>query len=397
MNRLSETFSQISESQTVALSGKMAELRRSGADVVALGAGEPDFQTPDPIKDAAVEAIHQGYTKYTPADGIFDLKTAIADWLANEYQVDYDPGQIVVTCGAKHAVFQAIQAVCNPGDQVLLPAPYWVSYPEQIKLAGAVPVILPTKQENGLKITPDQLEKAITDQTKLIIMNNPCNPSGAVYHQEELHHIVDVLQSKPIFVLADEIYDKITFQNASFTSLASFPAIYDQLLLVNGVSKTFAMTGWRIGFLAADAAIAAGVRKFQGHTTSNPASISQRAALQAYKCDKSVITKMVAEFARRREYIYERLMNINGIDCIKPDGAFYVFPNISSFFAKKQKNEPIGNSFKLCQYLLEQFKVGIVPGSAFGMDTHARLSFATSMGTLEKAMDRIEKGLRALH
>jgi aspartate aminotransferase len=395
MTKLSHQFSQISESQTVALSGMMAELKRNGVDVVALGAGEPDFDTPDSIKEAAITAIHKGYTKYTPADGIFELKQAITEWLADEYGAEYDPSQIVITCGAKHAVYQAIAAVCNPDDQILLPAPYWVSYPEQIKLAGAHPVILPAKQEQGFKVTPEQLESALNDRIKLIILNNPSNPTGAVYSETELKSLIDVLASKSVFVLADEIYDKIVFKS-NFVSMLKFSSIRERLLLINGVSKSFAMTGWRIGFLAADKRIIAGIRKFQGHTTSNPASVSQYAALQAYRGDKTFIAKMVAEFAKRREYLYDRLMNIAGIECVLPQGAFYFFPDVSAFFEKKGNGQPIKNSLQLCRYLLQEHKVGVVPGSAFGMDTHVRLSFATSMEILEKAMDRIEEGLNAL-
>ncbi len=396
MVQISRRMSQISESQTLALSGLMARLKREGKDVVALGAGEPDFDTPQHIKEAAIAAIQKGFTKYTAAEGTAELREAICRWLLEEYQAEYKPSQIVVTCGAKHAVYQAILAVCNPGDEVLLPAPYWVSYPEQIKLAGATIKFMETNERSNLKISAAQLKDAITSRTKLLILNSPSNPSGAVYDARELSSLAEVIHDSGIMVLSDEIYDKIVFDDAQFASIAQFPEIRDQLLLVNGVSKTFAMTGWRIGFLAAHQDVANAVKNYQGHSTSNPTSISQSAALTAMLGQKQFIVDMRAAFTERRNYVHHRLCAMPNVRCLLPQGAFYAFPNISAYFGKRKGDRLIQSSVDLCGYLLQDFGVAIVPGSAFGMDSHARLSFATSMAVLEKALDRIENGLKSL-
>ncbi|NOY60923.1 MAG: pyridoxal phosphate-dependent aminotransferase [Calditrichaeota bacterium] len=396
MPGLSQKFSQISESQTVALNSLMAKMKREGRDVVALGAGEPDFDTPQHIKDAAITAIRQGKTKYTPADGIMDLKEAISKWLADDYGAVYKPSEIIVTPGAKYAVFQALLAVCNPGDEVLLPVPYWVSYPEQVKLAGAVLKPLETDQNTGLKITPEQLDRAITDKTKVLILNSPSNPSGAVYSAEELEELARVIEKRGIYVISDEIYDKIVYDGVQFASMTKYPGIREQLLLVNGVSKSFAMTGWRIGYLAAPQEIATGVKKFQGHTTSNPTSISQYAALGGMNGPKEFINEMMKAFTERRNYVHTRLTNMPGVSCMLPQGAFYAFPDFGAYMGTSQDGIEINSSIDLCGYLLEKFDVAIVPGIAFGMDTHARLSFATSMEILEKALNRIERGLASL-
>jgi len=396
MVQISQRMSQISESQTLALSGLMARLKREGKDVVALGAGEPDFDTPQHIKEAAIAAIQKGFTKYTAAEGTAELREAICRWLLEEYQAEYKPSQIVVTCGAKHAVYQAILAVCNPGDEVLLPAPYWVSYPEQIKLAGATIKFMETNERSNLKISAAQLKDAITSRTKLLILNSPSNPSGAVYDARELSSLAEVIHDSGIMVLSDEIYDKIVFDDAQFASIAQFPEIRDQLLLVNGVSKTFAMTGWRIGFLAAHQDVANAVKNYQGHSTSNPTSISQSAALTAMLGQKQFIADMRAAFTERRNYVHHRLCAMPNVRCLLPQGAFYAFPNVSAYFGKRKGDRLIQSSVDLCGYLLQDFGVAIVPGSAFGMDSHARLSFATSMAVLEKALDRIENGLKSL-
>ncbi len=396
MPGLSQKFSQISESQTVALNSLMAKMKREGRDVVALGAGEPDFDTPQHIKDAAISAIKQGKTKYTPADGILELKEAISKWLVDEYGTVYKPSEIIVTPGAKYAVFQALLAVCNSGDEVLLPVPYWVSYPEQVKLAGAVLKPLETNQNTGLKITPEQLDQAITDKTKVLILNSPSNPSGAVYSAKELEGLAKVIEKRGIYVISDEIYDKIVYDGIQFASMTKYPTIREQLLLVNGVSKSFAMTGWRIGYLAAPQEIATGVKKHQGHTTSNPTTISQYAALSGMNGPKEFINGMMKAFTERRNYVHTRLMNMPGVSCMLPQGAFYAFPDFSAYMGTSHDGVEINSSIDLCGYLLEKFDVAIVPGIAFGMDTHARLSFATSMEILEKALDRIERGLASL-
>ena len=392
MPHISKRLSQISESQTVALNGLMAKMKREGKDVVALGAGEPDFDTPEHIKKAAIESINAGFTKYTPADGTMELRETICDWIKSEYGAEYQPNEVIVTCGAKHAVYEGILSVADPGDEILLPAPYWVSYPEQIKMAGANAVILDTNLENGLKITADQLRSAITSKTRLLILNSPSNPSGAVYSKKELDELVKVIKETGIYVMSDEIYDKIIYDNMPYTSLTQYPEIRDQLLLVNGVSKSFAMTGWRIGFLAGPKDLVTAIKKYQGHSTSNPTSISQKAALAGYKGDKDFLGKMTAAFTERRNYVHQRLNAMQGVTCMLPQGAFYVFPDFSWYYGKKN----INTSIDLCGYLLETFNVAIVPGVAFGMDSCARLSFATSMDVLKKALDRIEEGLKSL-
>ncbi len=396
MPEISKRFKNIAESQTVALSGLLAKMQREGKDIVTLGAGEPDFDTPQHIKDAAIQAIQQGFTKYTPADGSLDLKDAIAAWLLEQYQAEYDASEIIITSGGKHAVYQAICAVCDPGDEVLLPKPYWVSYPEQIKLPGAVVCEMESNEKNKLKITAKQLKNSITNKTKLLILNSPNNPSGAVYSEQELDEIADVIRETGIYILSDEIYDNILYDNLKFTSFTKYKDLKDQLLLVNGVSKSFAMTGWRIGFLAANKNVAAAVKKYQGHSTSNPASISQKAAFSAYKGSKDFIQTMNKAFTERRDYVCGRLNAIPNVTCNIPDGAFYAFPEISAYFGKFYNDIAINSSVDLCRYLLEKFNVAIVPGIAFGMDKHVRLSFATSMDVLKKALDRIENGLLSL-
>ena len=396
MAHLSKRFSQISESQTVALTSLMNQMKRKGIDVVGLGAGEPDFDTPDHIKEAAIQSIKDGFTKYTAADGIPELKESICDLIKEEHGAEYSPGEVVVTVGAKHAVYQGILAVCDPGDEVILPAPYWVSYPEQIKLAGATPKVIETSDETNFKISPEQLKDAITDKTRLLILNSPSNPSGSVYTKEEIDRLVEVIKESGIYVMSDEIYDKIIYDDLEFVSLTSYPEIREQLLLVNGVSKSFAMTGWRIGYLACPKEIATAIKRYQGHSTSNPTSISQKAAVAAIQGQKEFIKDMLKAFTERRDYVYRRLNAIPGVKCVKPQGAFYAFPNISYYFGKSYKGTEVNSSPELCQHLLQNFNVAIVPGSAFGMDTNVRLSFATSMQVLEKALDRIEAGLKAL-
>jgi aspartate aminotransferase len=396
MVKISKRFSQIGESQTVALNSVMAQMKREGKDVVGLGAGEPDFDTPAHIKNAAIEAIQAGFTKYTPADGIMELRESICTWLKNERHIVYTPKEVIVTCGAKHAVYQAICAVCDEGEKVLLPVPYWVSYPEQIKLSGAEMVPMETTLKNDLKITAAQLEKAIDKKTRLLILNSPSNPSGAVYDADELAAIVRVVRESGIYLLADEIYDQIIYDGIEYASATRFADIKDQLLYVNGVSKSYAMTGWRIGYLVANQDIITAIKKYQGHSTSNPASISQKAALAGYAGQKDFLRDMNRAFAERRDYVNERLNAIEGVSCLKPQGAFYAFPDFSYYLNRSKNGQEIKSSFDLCGYLLKNYSVAIVPGAAFGMDSYARLSFATSMDILKKALDRIEAGLLSL-
>ena len=391
MPSLSQRVTRISESPTVALTGILANLKKQGKDVIGLGAGEPDFDTPLHIKTAAIDSIHDGFTKYTPAEGTLELKQAITDYINNSFNSGYDASEVIVTCGAKHAVFQAIMAVCDPGDEVLLPSPYWVSYPEMIRLADARITVVPTDLSSHLKVSAEQLDELITDKTKLFILNSPSNPSGAVYSEQELDDLVSVLEQKGIWVLSDEIYDQIVFDGLTFKSMVEYDSIREQLIYVNGVSKSFAMTGWRIGYLAAPPKVAKAIKKYQGHSTSNPSSISQKAALAAYRNSLDFVDEMLQAFTQRRDYVQNRLDEIDGVKSLKPQGAFYAFPNIAPF-----KGSKIRDSVQLCEYLLKEYGVAIVPGSGFGMDDHVRLSFATSMTNLEKALDRMTKGLSSL-
>lgn len=390
--RLSARVSGISESQTVALTTLMARLVREGRDVVALGAGEPDFPSPDHVNQAAKQAIDDGYTKYTPVAGALDLKEAIADSINTEFGAAYTPDNIVVTCGAKHAVYQAIMAICDPGDEIILPAPYWVSYPEQIKLAGGLVRIVEPAGDD-LKITAAQLQQALCTKTKAVILNSPGNPSGAVYSRAELDALAAVIHDAGIYVIADEIYDKICFETRPFASMTSYPALCEQLLYVNGLSKSFSMTGWRIGFLAAPRDVAAAVTRYQGHSTTNATSVAQKAALAAYRGDKSFIADMAATFQQRRDYVIGRLRAIKNLVCPQPQGAFYAFPKIAAYY---NSTFGINTSADMCRYLLQDFGVAIVPGAAFGMDKHVRLSYSTSMDILSKALDRIQAGLESL-
>ena len=381
MNPLADRATTLTPSLTLAIDAKAKKLKADGVDVAGFGAGEPDFDTPQHIKDAAIAALNAGFTKYTPSSGTPELRAAIAEKLKTENGLDYKPSQVIVNCGAKHSCYNAVIATCNPGDEVIIPAPFWLSYPEMVKLAGATPVTVPTSEANGFKITPDQFRDAMTPATKMIILNSPGNPTGSVYTREELLALAEVAVEEEILMLSDEIYEKITYDGAVSTSLAGLSEeIYDLTITVNGFSKAYSMTGWRLGYIAAPVAIAAAIDSIQSHSTSNPTSFAQKGALAGLKGDQSFIGEMVKAFAGRREYIYDRLTKIPGITCVKPMGAFYVLPNISSFGL---------GSVDFCDKLLDQQKVACVPGIAFGSDAHMRLSYACSMENITKGLDRI--------
>jgi aspartate aminotransferase len=381
MQALADRATTLTPSLTLAIDAKAKNLKADGVDVCGFGAGEPDFDTPQFIKDAAVAALQGGFTKYTPSSGIPELRAAIAGKLKNENGLDYKPSQIIVNCGAKHSCYNVIIATCNPGDEVIIPAPYWLSYPEMVKLAGAVPVIVPTSEANGFKITPDQFREAMTPATKLIILNSPGNPTGSVYSADELRALAEVALEEEILMLSDEIYEKITYDGTTFTSLAALSReIYDLTITVNGFSKAYSMTGWRLGYIAAPEPIAAAIDSIQSHSTSNPTSFAQKGALAALQGDQSFIGEMIRAFTERREYMYQRLTAIHGITCVKPMGAFYMLPNISSFGLSSEN---------FCTQLLEQQKVACVPGLAFGSDAHMRLSYASSMENITKGLDRL--------
>ena len=382
MQHLAQRATTLTPSLTLAIDAKAKKLKAEGVDVCGFGAGEPDFDTPQPIKDAAIQALSDGFTKYTPSSGIPELRSAIAEKLKADNGLTYKPSQVIVNCGAKHSCCNAILATCNPGDEVIIPAPYWLSYPEMVKLADAAPVIVPTSEATGFKITPDQFREAMTPATKLIILNSPGNPTGSVYSREELQALAEVALEEDILMLSDEIYEKITYDNTPFTSLASLgKEIYDLTITVNGFSKAYAMTGWRLGYVAAPEPIAAAIDSIQSHSTSNPTSFAQKGAVAALKGDQSFVGEMVQAFAERRAYMHDRLTKIPGITCVKPMGAFYMLPNIASFGL---------GSTNFCDKLLEQQKVACVPGIAFGSDAHMRLSYASSMENITKGLDRIE-------
>ncbi|MEI6083451.1 MAG: pyridoxal phosphate-dependent aminotransferase [Verrucomicrobiota bacterium] len=382
MQQLADRTTTLTPSLTLAIDAKAKKLKADGVDVCGFGAGEPDFDTPQYIKDAAIAALNAGFTKYTPSSGIPELRAAIAEKLKTDNGLDYKPSQVIVNCGAKHSCFNVILATCNPGDEVIIPAPFWLSYPEMVKLAGGTPVIVPTQEANGFKLTPDEFRDAMTPATKLIIINSPGNPTGSVYSAEELKALAEVALEEDILMLSDEIYEKITYDGTAFTSLASLgKEIYDSTITVNGFSKAYSMTGWRLGYIAAPDPIAAAIDSIQSHSTSNPTSFAQKGALAGLKGDQSFIGEMVKAFSDRRAYMHDRLTKIPGITCVKPMGAFYMLPNIGSFGL---------GSESFCTKLLEDQKVACVPGIAFGSDAHMRLSYASSMENITKGLDRIE-------
>ncbi len=382
----------ISSSPTLAITAKAKQMKQEGIDVIGFGAGEPDFDTPIYIKEAAKKAIDSGFTKYTPASGMKELKEAICKKFKNDNNLDYSPEEILVSCGAKHSIFNAILTLCDEGNEVILPSPYWVSYPEMIKVAGAKPVILKTTQENNFRITPQQLQEAITSKTKLLILNSPSNPTGMVYTKDELLIISSILTEKGIFCISDEIYEKIIYDGQEHVSIASLGSPIKRLtIVVNGVSKSHSMTGWRIGYAAGPKEIIQAMSNLQSHSTSNPTSISQKAALAALEGPQEPLFNMVAEFVKRRDYLVERLNAIKGISCLKPQGAFYVFLDVWQIIGRTFKEQTIKDSVFLAEILLDEANVAVVPGLAFGADEYLRLSYATSMENISKGLQRIEE------
>ena len=388
---ISKRVNLISSSPTLAITARAKQMKQEGIDVIGFGAGEPDFDTPAHIKEAAKKAIDSGFTKYTPASGMKELKEAICRKFENDNNLDYSPEEIIVSCGAKHSIFNAILTLCHEDDEVILPSPYWVSYPEMIKVAGAKPVILKATPENNFKITPQQLQEAITSKTRLLILNSPSNPTGMVYPKNELLPISKILTEKGIFCISDEIYEKIIYDGQTHISIASLtPEIKKLTIVVNGVSKSYSMTGWRIGYAAGPKEIIQAMSNLQSHSTSNPTSISQKAALAALEGPQEPLCNMVAEFVKRRDYMVERLNSIKEISCLKPRGAFYVFPEVSQIIGRIFKGEIIKDSVFLAEILLDEANVAVVPGSVFGADEYLRLSYATSMKNISKGLERIE-------
>ena len=395
---LSKNVQRVQPSVTMAISAKAAALRRDGIDVIALSAGEPDFDTPDNIKDFAKRAIDEGFTKYTiPATGILDLKEAVCRKFQEDNGVDYDIDQVIVNNGAKHSLFLAVAALMDPGDEAIIPTPYWVTYSEQPRLVGAEPVIVHTRPENGLKLTAEEFRKAITPKSKMLFLNTPSNPSGAVYTREELEALAKVAVEHGVYVLSDEIYEKLIYGEAEHHCIASFgPEIKELSIVVNGVSKAYSMTGWRIGFTGASTEVIAGMAKVQTQEVSHPSSISQKAAVEALTGPQEAVEQMRVAFDQRRRYMVDRLNGIEGITCPLPEGAFYAYPDVTAFYGRRHGEREISDSVSFCEYLLDEARVACVPGAGFGTNEHTRLSYATSMDNIEEAMDRLESALGRL-
>ncbi len=395
--KLAERVNRIKPSPTFAAAAKAAAMRAQGVEVVSFAQGEPDFDTPENIKEAAYQAIKEGVTKYTPAAGFPELKDAIIQKFKRDNGLIYDRAQILASAGAKLCIYNLAQALFGAGDEVIVPAPYWVSYTDIVLLMDAQPVIIPTQEEGGFKITPAQLQAAITPRTKAIILNSPNNPTGAVYSAQELRELADILLAHKILIIADDIYEKFVYDGIVFTSIASLgKEVQDQTVVINGVSKTYAMTGWRIGYAAGPKDIIAAMDKIQTQNVSNPVSFCQKAAIEALTGPQESVLKMVAEFDRRRKYIVERLNALPGITCSLPAGAFYAFPNITGLFGRKWKGKVISNSADVTDFFLEEARVAVVAGSGFGDDKYIRFSYATSMKNIEKGMDQIQQALEKL-
>ena len=381
--KIAQRAAHLSPSLTLAIDSKAKAMKAAGIDVVGFGAGEPDFDTPQHIKDACAAALAAGFTKYTPAAGIPELRQAVADKFQRENGLTYKPSQIIISCGGKHSCYNVILATCEEGDEVIIPAPYWLSYPEMVKLASATPVILETNDATEFKVTPAQLRAAITPRTRLFILNSPSNPTGSVYTPDEIKALGDICVEKGVLIMSDEIYEHLLYDGAKHRSVASFsPAHYEHTIVVHGFAKAWSMTGWRLGFLAAPEPIAKAIDAIQGHSTSNPTSFAQKGAVAALNGPQDHLPLWLAEFAQRRSYACQRLNRIPGISCVNSKGAFYLFPNISQLGL---------NSTEFCARLLEQEKVAAVPGIAFGADAFLRISYATSLANIEKGLDRLEK------
>jgi len=397
MSILSHRAKELKPSPTLALTAKVKSMQAQGLRVISFGAGEPDFDTPDYIKQAAIQAIHEGFTKYTAVGGTDELKDAIIAKFQRDNHLTYKRSQVLASCGGKHSFYNLTQAILEEGDQVIIPSPYWVSYPPMVALTGATPVIVETREQDDFKITINDFRKAITSKTKAVILNSPSNPTGCAYTEKELQKIADIAVEKNLLIISDEIYEKIVYDGFRCVSIASLgEEIKNRTVIVHGVAKAYAMTGWRIGFAAGPEEIIAAMSNVQSQSTSNPNSIAQKASIKALTGSQDDVVKMVSAFAERRTTIVDRLNNIPGVSCYKPSGAFYVFPNFSSTYDKAYQGQQIKNSTGLANYLLDAARVAVVPGIEFGADRFTRLSFATSMGEIREGIDRIEEALRKL-
>ena len=397
MTQLADRTKLIKPSVTLAIAAKAGKLRSQGVDVVNFSAGEPDFDTPEHIKAAAVDALREGMTKYTDVKGIEPLREAIAQKYRHEHGLNYRKEDVLVSCGAKHSLYNILQAVVNPGDEVLIPAPYWVSYSDMALLAGGVPRLIPTDESTGFRIKPEQLQAALTPKTRVFLLNSPCNPTGATYDRDQLLTIAGILEKHDCLILADDIYEKIIYDGFEVHNLVTLcPSLKERTLIVNGVSKTYAMTGWRIGYALGPGDVIAAGAKIQSQSTSNPTSIAQAAALEAIRGAQDTVVMMVREFQKRRDVIVERLNGIAGIRCLKPEGAFYVFPNISGLLGKTAKGKQLSSPCDVADYLLDEAEVAGVPGEDFGSQQHIRFSYATSLEDIEKGCTRIRDAVSKL-
>ena len=399
MSIISDSLKRIKPSPTIAVTQKAKELKAAGKDVIGLGAGEPDFDTPDNIKKAAIDAIKAGDTKYTAVDGTKDLKEAIVKKFKRENNLNYTTDQVTVGAGGKHVIYNLMMATLNKGDEVIIPAPYWVSYPDIVLLAGANPIVIECSEEQGFKLSAKDLEAKITNNTKWLILNSPSNPTGACYTELEIKNLSQVLKRNPhVNILSDDIYEHVTYDDFKFFTIAQIPEIKNKVVTMNGVSKSYAMTGWRIGYAAGDKEIIKAIAKIQSQSTTNPSSISQAAAVEALNGKQDFIPIRAKAFQERRDFVVNSLNAIDGISCLKPDGAFYVFPSCKGLIGKKDlKGKKIMNDTDFVQSLLENFGIAVVQGSAFGLEGFFRISYATSMENLEKAMNKIKEFCESLN
>ena len=394
MLSLSQKSESITPSSTLAITAKITAMQAEGIDVIKFAAGEPDFDTPDYIKEAAITAINEGFTKYTSASGIPELKEAVVEKFKRDNGLIYKPSQVIVSCGAKHTIYNILQSICNPGDEVIFAAPYWVSYIEMVKLADATPIVIETTASQNFSMTPEQIESVVSDKTKAIIIGSPSNPTGTVYHPDTLKQIAEIAVKGQFYVISDEIYESLLYDGLTHQGIASFGKdIQDITFVVNGVSKAYSMTGWRIGYTAGPEKAIQGMSRIQSHSTSNPTSISQKAALAALSGSQEAVETMRQAFEERRNAIAQRFDEIEGVTYIKPQGAFYIFPDFSAHYGRTINGRVINGSMDMAAHLLEDAKVGVIPGNGFGADKHLRLSFAISLEEINRGLDRIKKAL----
>ncbi len=394
---LSNRAQKIKPSPTLAIDAKAKAMKAQGIDVVNFGVGEPDFDTPENIKEAAIKAIKEGFTKYTPVGGIDALKDAVIDKFKKDNGLDYTREEIIISCGAKHSLYNINQAILSPGDEVLIPSPYWVSYPDQALLNDAVPVFVKTYEKDSFMLRTESLKAHITPKTKLLILNSPSNPTGLTYDQKTLEGIAEIVLRNNMYIISDEIYEKLTYDGVKHISIASLgKEIKQRTIVVNGLSKSYAMTGWRIGYAAGPKDIIKAMTNIQSQSTSNPTSIAQKAAVEALRGPQDFIKTMLEEFDKRRKFLIDSLNKINGLSCLTPTGAFYAFPNTSALYGRYYNEKPINSSSDLAMYLLEEAKVALVHGAAFGDDNYVRLSYATSIDMIKKGVDRIAEAIQKL-